>query len=107
MGGVEAIKKGFVTFVSFIVFGSVPIIVYAVLYSAKWDSSIDITYFIALAFTMFTMFLLGLIQGIMSAAKPLFWITSGLKTLGTGAFTAAAAYLLGYLLELLLKVIIC
>lgn len=55
----EAHKKGVVTFGAFVLFGSVPLIVYLALNSVDWDTDLPVTFIIAAVATAITMFLLG------------------------------------------------
>ena len=87
---------GFVTFLSFIVFGSVPMWSYVITYYAGYRYAPGV-FGIACAFTATTLFLLGVTQAAITKQNRL--KTGMLMTLN-GGLAAAAAYLIGWGLEL-------
>jgi len=92
-------KKACVTFGSFILFGSVPLLVYVSFFTVDFQTDIPVTFIIASVATAITLFILG-------AAKARFTkqntLKSGLWMLLNGTFAASSAYLVGYVLDLIL-----
>jgi VIT1/CCC1 family predicted Fe2+/Mn2+ transporter len=88
-------KNGFVTFCSFIAFGSVPVICYAIMYGAGYDNKGG-QFGLACLFTALTMFTLGAVQARITR-QPIF--KTGLSMMLNGSLAAAAAYLVGWGLE--------
>lgn len=89
------LKNGFVTFFSFILFGSVPMWVYVIYYGVGYDN-LGGQFGIACAITAITMFLLGFIKGRISKSSP---YLNGFLMMLNGSIAAASAYLIGWGLE--------
>lgn len=98
---------GFVTFCSFIIFGSVPMWLYVIFYVAEWTDpeSSDTRFGIACAVTALTMFALGFVKATITRMGRAF--ESGLKMMANGSLAAALAYLVGWGLEQALDVSSC
>ena len=86
---------GVVTFVSFIVFGSVPMWSYVITYYSGYRESSGV-FGVACAFTALTMFLLGVTQAVITKQPRL---VTGLLMTFNGSLAAASAYLVGWGLE--------
>jgi VIT1/CCC1 family predicted Fe2+/Mn2+ transporter len=95
-------KNGLVTFASFCLFGSVPLLSYvvAVANPNRPNAGFDPTFMIACIMTGVTLFCLGIAK---SRVTGQWWLKSGLLVLITGGLAALAAYLVGYFLEPLTK----
>lgn len=93
-------KNGIVTFISFCIFGSVPLVSYIVAYAGLQDSlsagSFDPTFLIACILTGVTLFVLGVAK---SRVTGQFWLISGTLVLLTGGAAAGVAYLIGWLMQ--------
>ena len=86
---------GFVTFISFIIFGSVPMWTYVIaVYGGKASGST--TFYIACATTVMTLFSLGWTQATITG-QPRF--KTALLMAVNGGLAAASAYLVGWGLE--------
>jgi VIT1/CCC1 family predicted Fe2+/Mn2+ transporter len=92
-------KEGAVTFLAFVVFGSVPLAAYIIAKLAGLDGEDEegAIFAISCVATAITMFLLGVVSGKFTKAKSLVW--AGTKMLINGGLAAAAAYLIGFGLE--------
>lgn len=89
-------KNGAVTFVSFLVFGFVPMAAYIVAVAVGGTSTIasfDVTFIVASIMTLITMFILGAITAIFSTSK---WYIAGTWMLVNGGGAAISAYLIGW-----------
>jgi VIT1/CCC1 family predicted Fe2+/Mn2+ transporter len=84
----QAARHGFITFVSFVVIGAVPLFAYIV-------APLDLRFPIATAVTMTTLFAVGAFR---SAVTKVSWWRSGLEMLLVGAAAAAIAYGIGALI---------
>ena len=95
-------KEGLVTFLSFVVFGSVPLLAYIIAKLAGFDGEDDgdILFGVSIAATAVTMFMLGIVSG--KFTKSNIWI-SGAKMLLNGGLAASAAFLIGMGLEEILE----
>lgn len=92
-------KNGLVTFVSFAVFGAIPLISYIVSYAAYESTNragFDPTFLVACLLTAVTLFILGAAKTRVTGQH---WLKSGLSVLLTGGLAAGLAYLVGFLLE--------
>lgn len=89
------LKNGLVTFGSFVVFGSVPMWVYLILWGSHYTDYQGI-FGIACGFTAVTMFLLGSTQARITHQPVL---KTGTTMMLNGCLAAAAAYLIGWGLE--------
>jgi len=98
----DAWKKGLVTFFSFLLFGSVPVLIYIILRGVEYgDTNIDVTFLLAIGGTLLTIFVLGVAQGVVTNQNV--WM-SGLSMLLNGGLAATVSYLAGYLLEQFLDI---
>jgi VIT1/CCC1 family predicted Fe2+/Mn2+ transporter len=89
----DAWKKGLASFLSFVIFGAVPVIVYAACRGAKFnDSALNVTFLICCIFSGLTMFALGVTKAHMSKQNKL---QSGALMFFNGAIVAVSGYLLG------------
>jgi VIT1/CCC1 family predicted Fe2+/Mn2+ transporter len=86
---------GIATFISFVCFGAIPVVIYAICYGAGYRDTGG-QFGICCAATALTMFLLGFVQAVITKQNP--W-TSGFLMMINGALAAAAAYLVGWGLE--------
>lgn len=85
-------KDGTTTFISFMVFGSVPLLIYIFCYAANIQKQ-DIVFGIASAFTVITLFALGALQG---AITRLNMVQSGTYMAVIGSLATASAFAVGY-----------
>jgi len=96
-------KNGLVTFVSFLLFGCVPMVSYvglvAIHPSRDAASAFDITFIVACVMTLLTMFLLGALTSRFSTSR---WWVSGFWILANGGAAAIVAYFIGWALGVLL-----
>jgi len=95
------VKNAIVTFFSFVIFGSTPIISYVVARAAisdPWFKGVNIVFIIACIFTSMVMFGLGALTSRFTSTA---WWKSGLLVMINGSFAAGIAYLIGYLLAFL------
>ncbi|TDT63676.1 VIT1/CCC1 transporter family protein [Fonticella tunisiensis] len=88
------LKNAIATFVSFIVFGFIPVLVYVI--SNFIPGLQKNTFTIACALTGITLFILGALKVKITEKN---WFLSGLEMLVVGGVAAAAAYLIGTLLS--------
>ena len=86
---------GFVTFCSFIIFGSVPMFTYVILFGANVTNQRTV-FGVACAMTALTLFSLGFVQAVITGQPRI--KTGSLMTIN-GGLAAAAAYLIGWGLE--------
>lgn len=92
-------KDGVVTFIAFCVFGFIPLIAYIVSYAVDQSghhSSSNWPFLVSCILTGMTLFLLGAGKSFLTRQH---WLKGGLMVLGTGGVAAAAAYVVGFLLE--------
>lgn len=92
-------KDGVVTFIAFIVFGSVPLWMYVFFKIADRGLSSSIMFALTCVATAITMFLLGILKARITKQANL---ESGALMLSNGSLAAAAAYLVGWMFEELL-----
>ncbi|KAJ9435655.1 Vacuolar iron transporter 1 [Diplonema papillatum] len=85
------VKSAIVMFVSFVLFGMVPLLVYLP-QKDGWN-----VFMIACAATAATLFILGAVRGYLTAQ---FWVKTGFFMLLNGALAAGVSYLVGYLVSL-------
>jgi len=88
------LKNAVVTFISFAVFGLIPILAYVLAYPIAFFR--ENTFAVACALTLLTLFTLGAVK-VKVTGKNFF--KSGLETVSVGGFAAFAAYLVGHLLR--------
>jgi len=96
----ELWKEGLVTFGSFVIFGSVPLLTYVIAKIAGGDVDEDVLFLVACIATAITMFLLGVVKAKVTKGKV---IESGLLMLLNGGLAATAAFFIGWVLEELLE----
>ena len=94
-GGSTPAMDGFVTFISFILFGSVPMWTYLILFYAGFKGNGGI-FGISCATTAMTLFALGWVQASITGQHKL---RTGSLMMINGGLAAAAAYLVGWGLE--------
>jgi len=85
-------KNGVVTFFSFIIFGTVPLLAYAIANSSNGTVLFTTTCFL----TGFTLFVLGAIKSRFTRQK---WYMSGLQVLFVGSISAASSYFIGWFIQ--------
>mmetsp|Transcript_11621 Transcript_11621/g.27624 ORF Transcript_11621/g.27624 Transcript_11621/m.27624 type:complete len:282 (-) Transcript_11621:94-939(-) len=88
---------GMVTFGSFVLFGTVPLLGYVAL--ATLDLSVDALFGVACGLTACTLFGLGMVK---SRFTKMAWWRSGLEVFLLGSATAMVAYFIGMLVETIL-----
>ncbi len=88
------LKNAVVTFISFAVFGLIPILAYVLAYPIAFFR--ENTFAVAIALTLLTLFTLGAVK-VKVTGKNFF--KSGLETVSVGGLAAFAAYLVGHLLR--------
>ncbi len=84
---VSPFKNGLATFISFIVFGSFPLIPYTFI------TGIDLSFFLSIGFTLFAMIMLGVLRTYLTKEKLYFSI---LETVAIGSTAASLAYCVGF-----------
>ncbi len=87
--------NGFVTFCSFIIFGAVPVVAYAIQWGAHYNDKQG-AFGVTCAVTALTMFALGAVQAHITRQAI---VRAGLTMMCNGSLAAAAAYLVGWGLE--------
>ena len=97
-------KKGAVTFLSFLTFGSVPLIVYITLYDSMDTHTVFVVATGAVASTLFG---LGCLKAKLIQSKGWDIVKSGGETLGLGGIACGMSYLVGWGLEKILDVTGC
>jgi vacuolar iron transporter family protein len=85
------VKKGAVTFLSFVLVGAIPLISYVLSYF--WQAVSSVAYQVSLALTFIAFFLIGSTKIYVTGKN---WLTSGLETLLIGGLAAGIAYAVGY-----------
>jgi len=85
-------KDGVVTFISFLIFGSIPLWVYVIIYGAKYDN-VNGAFGISAAACALSLFALGWTQGTVTRQNRL---KSGIYMMINGSLASAAAYLVGW-----------
>lgn len=85
---------GFVTYLSFIIVGLIPLIIYLLDYLLELE--LNNLFFISSVSAAITFALIGLLKGIVTESSKLKGI---IQTLSLGAFASGAAFLLGFVLE--------
>ena len=88
------VMKGWVTFLSFVIVGSIPLVPY--LLGLFIDSIREIQYPLSVGMTFVTFFLIGSAKTYVTGKS---WWKSGVETLLVGALAAVAAYAVGYFLR--------
>jgi len=87
-------KHGLVNFSSFMIFGSVPLVAYAIFIAAHFKDN-DVFY-VSIAITGFTMLMMGLVKGKITRSS---MIKSAIMTLLLGGFTAFIGWFVGWILH--------
>lgn len=87
--------NGFITFLSFIIFGSVPIIFYVIVYTLNYNYY-NVIFGINCAVTALTIFILGICQALITKQSILY---SGFIMTLNGVIASASAYFIGYGIE--------
>jgi VIT1/CCC1 family predicted Fe2+/Mn2+ transporter len=96
----ELWKEGLVTFLSFVFFGSVPLLTYLIAKAVGGDADDDVLFATACVATALTMFLLGVVKAKLTKSNP---FKSGALMLLNGGLAALAAFAIGWCLEELLE----
>lgn len=89
---------GLITFISFVIAGSFPLIPYA-FQLAGWEIAVRHQLFVSIITTAAALFLIGSIRTVVSGGH---WVRNGTQTLLIGASAAIVAYLAGSVIESLL-----
>tara|TARA_Y100000310_G_scaffold39747_2_gene37274 strand:- start:2021 stop:2575 length:555 start_codon:yes stop_codon:yes gene_type:complete len=89
-------KSGLTTFISFIIFGFIPLFTYVFIFISKATFN---PFPIAIILTAIALFILGTVKCKLTKKN---WLTSGIETLFIGGIAATAAYLVGYFISTLL-----
>tara|TARA_B110000285_G_scaffold233066_1_gene305770 strand:- start:16 stop:831 length:816 start_codon:yes stop_codon:yes gene_type:complete len=97
-------KKGAVTFASFMVFGSVPLVAYIGLYDTMEK---DEVFLIATGAVATTLFGLGCLKANLIQSEGWEMVKSGGETLGLGGIACGMSYLVGWSLEKMLDITGC
>ena len=97
-GSCDFIKAGAICFASFLVCGSVPLLGYVAFVPAGWGR--DALFALSCALTAVMLFILGALKSRFTLHS---WYASGLEVLLVGGSCAAAAYLIGWGVEELLR----
>ena len=87
------VKNGCITFTSFLIFGTIPLLSYLIFYGTDIDDNWDWTFTIAIILTCLTLFGLGAVKGYYNNANI---IKSGLFVMLNGSFAAGSAYFIGW-----------
>lgn len=90
--------NGLITFISFIIFGSIPMWFYVIFY-ATGNRDQGIQFAVSCVATALTMFLLGFTKARIVRARLCNAVRQGLLMMLNGSLAAAAAYLIGWGLE--------
>lgn len=90
--GDNPLKNGAVSFISFVIFGAIPLIPYIFFYISDYDNKGG-QFGIACAFTVVTLFMLGVSQALL-IRQP--WLKQGLLMILNGSLAAASAFLIGW-----------
>lgn len=91
-------KDGLVTFLSFTLFGAMPLLVYCIFPFAFPHIDSSVLFGVACGLTALTLFVLGVLKSIFSVHT---WWYSGGEMVLIGATVSAAAYLIGLLVNFL------
>ncbi|HME53991.1 MAG TPA: VIT1/CCC1 transporter family protein [Candidatus Lokiarchaeia archaeon] len=90
-------KNAAITFISFVIFGSIPLISYIIMWFVPTIPDI-VTFVLAILLTATTLFILGVMKTRVTKKNP---ILSGFETLLIGGGTAILAFVIGFGLNLL------
>jgi len=94
----DHIKSGAICFASFLLFGSVPLLGFVAFLPLSLDDTT--LFYISIGLTAVTLFVLGAIKSSFTTRS---WWASGLEILVLGAATASTAYLIGWIVELIVN----
>lgn len=97
MSEINPIKGGFYTFLSFNLIGLIPLLGYLI--GPALNLNDDQTFVAASLFTLFALFLIGVIKGSIVKINRLF---AGIETMLIGGLAAVIAYYVGYFVEKLI-----
>jgi predicted membrane protein (TIGR00267 family) len=97
MAEVDPVKGGAITFLAFITIGLIPLLGYIIAPFLGFDD--NQTFVVASIFTLFALFLIGVIKGKVVKVNKLF---AGLETMFIGGLAALIAYYVGYFVERLI-----
>lgn len=86
-------KEGFVTFCSFLLFGTIPLLGYIMIPLIIQDVSHNILFFTACLMTSLTLFIVGTIKSRFSSSS---WLRCGTEFLLLGTSVAFTSYVIGY-----------
>lgn len=86
------------TFVGFNVIGIIPLLPFVLLYVSGIELTADTSFLYSVVFTIGAFFLIGVIKGRIVQKH---WLRSGLVTVLVGGIAASVAFVIGYLLSLL------
>ena len=92
---IELVKNGGVTFTSFIIFGSIPLLTFFIICHID-QNYYNISFWVSTIVTCITMFLLGVCQAII-CSQPV--IKNGFTVMGSGIIATSCGYFIGYALE--------
>jgi predicted membrane protein (TIGR00267 family) len=97
MSEINPVKGGLYTFISFNLIGLIPLLGYLI--APAFDLNDNQTFFTASVFTLFALFLIGVIKGRVVKVNQVF---SGLETMFIGGLAAIIAYYVGFFVEKLI-----
>jgi len=94
----DHVKSGAICFTSFLVNGSVPLLGFVAFIPFDFDDST--LFYISIGLTACTLFTLGAVKSRFTTKS---WWASGLEILVMGALTASVAYLIGWIVEVIVN----
>eukprot|EP01130_Rhizamoeba_saxonica_P016890 TRINITY_DN78_c0_g1_i1.p1 TRINITY_DN78_c0_g1~~TRINITY_DN78_c0_g1_i1.p1 ORF type:complete len:284 (-),score=63.19 TRINITY_DN78_c0_g1_i1:99-950(-) len=94
-------KHGVVTFLSFVVFGLVPLLSYLLAYMINPEANFDDLFIVAIILTGVTLFGLGTVTSRFTTES---WYKGGFYMFLNGGLAAAASYLIGYMISEIVNV---
>jgi len=94
----DHVKSGAICFTSFLLNGSVPLLGFVAFLPLKLDDTT--LFYISVGLTAVTLFTLGAVKSRFTTRS---WWASGFEILVMGALTAAVAYLIGWIVELIVN----
>eukprot|EP01084_Bolivina_argentea_P291757 501466_1 len=94
-------KNGLVTFISFLCFGTVPLLAYIVFYGTNNNNDWSLTFVMIVILTCFTLFGMGAIKGYYRETHI---IKTGIIPVLNGSFAAASAYCIAWAMSIALGV---
>ena len=86
-------KNGCITFVSFLFFGTIPLLSYVIFYDSDINKNWNWTFTMAILLTLITLFGMGVVKGYYNNANV---IRSGLFVMLNGSLAAGCAYFIGW-----------